>query len=101
MDEIIDKLRASNQPVPVPLELPDEDDLVDVQEALFISLDSDFHEFLLTVSDVVFGSLESVTASDLSSHTCLQTEDPEQVQNCFTGHPAVRCDIAAAPRIYT
>ena len=45
MDEIIDEIREANQPVPVPLELPDEEDLVDVQEALFISLDNDFREF--------------------------------------------------------
>ena len=71
MDEIIEELRAVNQPVPVPLELPDEDELVEVQEALFISLDKDFREFMLTVSDVVYGTMEPVTASDPSSHTYL------------------------------
>ena len=35
MDELIDELREANQPVPIPLELPEEDDLVEVQEALF------------------------------------------------------------------
>lgn len=71
MDELIDELREANLPVPIPLELPDEDDLVEVQEALFISLNEDFQEYMLAVSDVVFGSLEPVTASDPTSHTYL------------------------------
>ena len=71
MDELIDELREANQPVPIPLELPEEDDLVEVQEALFISLNEDFQQFMLTVSDVVYGSLEPVTASDPTSHTYL------------------------------
>ena len=71
MDELIDELREANQPVPIPLELPEEDDLVEVQEALFISLNEDFQEFMLTVSDVVYGTLEPVTASDPTSHTYL------------------------------
>jgi hypothetical protein len=71
MDELIDELREVNQAVPIPLELPDEDDLVAVQEALFISLNEDFQEFMLSVSDVVYGTLEPVTASDPTSHTYL------------------------------
>ena len=71
MDELIEELREANLPVPIPLELPDEDDLVEVQEALFISLNEDFQEYMLTVSDVVYGSLEPVTASDPTSHTYL------------------------------
>jgi hypothetical protein len=71
MEELIEELRELNQPVPVPLELPDEDDLVVVQEALFISLDNDFREFMLSVSDVVYGRYEPVTASDPTSHTYL------------------------------
>jgi hypothetical protein len=71
MDELIEELREANQPVPIPLELPEEDDLVEVQEALFISLNEDFQQFMLTVSDVVYGTLEPVTASDPTSHTYL------------------------------
>ena len=71
MDELIEELREVNQAVPIPLELPEEDDLVEVQEALFISLNEDFQEFMLTVSDVVYGTLEPVTASDPTSHTYL------------------------------
>ena len=71
MDEIIEALRAVNEPVAVPLELPEEDALVEIEEQLFVALGADFKEFLLTVSDVVYGSLEPVTAADANSHTYL------------------------------
>ena len=71
VDEIIDELREANLPVPMPLELPEEDILVEIEEQLFVSLGTDFREFLLTVSDVVYGSLEPVTVVDSQSHTYL------------------------------
>lgn len=71
MDDIIDELREANESVPVPLELPDMDDIIDVEEQILISLDRDFKEFLLTVSDVVCGALEPVTAADRNAHTYL------------------------------
>lgn len=71
MDEIIDALRAVNEPVPLPLELPNEETLVEIEEQLFVALGADFREFLLTVSDVVHGSIEPVTAADSNSHTYL------------------------------
>ena len=71
MEEIIEQLREANEPVPVPLELPDEDQLVEVEEELFINIPFVFKEFLLTVSDVVYGSLEPVTVTDPQSHTYL------------------------------
>ncbi len=71
MDEIIDELREANQPVPIPLELPDDEDLIAVEEAILLPLSREFKQFLLTVSDVVTGSIEPVTASDPSSHTYL------------------------------
>ena len=71
MEEVIEQLREANEPVPVPLELPDEDQLVEVEEQLFINIPFVFKEFLLTVSDVVYGHLEPVTASDPNSHTYL------------------------------
>ena len=64
MEEIIEQLREANEPVPVPLELPDEDQLVEIEEQLFIDIPFVFREFLLTVSDVVYGSLEPVTVTD-------------------------------------
>ena len=71
MEEIIDELRSRNEPVPVALELPEFADLVLVEEQLLISLDRDFRDFLLNVSDVVYGSLEPVTVMDSGSHTYL------------------------------
>jgi len=71
VEEIIEQLREANEPVPVPLELPDEDQIVEIEEQLFIDIPFVFREFLLTVSDVVYGSLEPVTVTDPQSHTYL------------------------------
>lgn len=71
MQEVIQQLRQLNEPVPVPLALPDMDAIIDAQEQLLVSLDDDFREFLLTVSDVVYGALEPVTVTDPLSHTYL------------------------------
>ncbi|MNJ53323.1 hypothetical protein D3C77_487070 [compost metagenome] len=71
MEEVIDRLHELNEPVPVPLELPDEDMLVEIQEQILIHLPFELREFLLKVSDVVYGRLEPVTASDPHSHTYL------------------------------
>ncbi|AEB60886.1 Cell wall assembly/cell proliferation coordinating protein, KNR4-like protein [Ectopseudomonas mendocina] len=71
MEEVIEQLRELNEPVPVPLELPDEETLVEIQEQILIHLPFELREFLLKVSDVVYGRLEPVTASDPQSHTYL------------------------------
>ncbi len=70
-DEVIDLLRQRQQRVPVPLELPDEDRLVEVEEELLLPIPRDMRRFLLEVSDVVYGTLEPVTAADAQSHTYL------------------------------
>ncbi len=71
MEEVIEALREQNEPVPVPLELPDDDQLVEIEEQLLINLPFELREFLLKVSDVVYGRLEPVTATDPQSHTYL------------------------------
>lgn len=71
MQEIIEKLQACAEEIPVALDLPDEDQLLDIEEALLTSLPKSLRTFLLTVSDLVIGSLEPVTAADPSSHTYL------------------------------
>jgi len=71
MDEIIDRLQELNEPVPVPLDLPDYDTLVEVEEAILIPMPDDLKEFFLEVSNVVYGTLEPVTVADSSSHTYL------------------------------
>ena len=42
MEDVIERLREENEPVPVPLELPDEDLLVEIEEELLISLPPEF-----------------------------------------------------------
>jgi hypothetical protein len=71
MERVIQQLRARNEAVPVPLVLPDMNDIIDAEQLLLVSLDGEFREFLLAVGDVVFGSLEPVTVVDPNSHTYL------------------------------
>ncbi|WP_101758630.1 SMI1/KNR4 family protein [Oceanicoccus sp. KOV_DT_Chl] len=71
MDRVIEELRANSEAVPVPLELPDMDDIIDAEEQILVSLDYAFRQFLLTVSDVIVGSMEPVTVADPNSHTYL------------------------------
>ncbi len=71
MEDVIEELREHNIDVPVPLELPDDDTLVVVEEELLLPLPREMRHFLLSVSDVVYGSLEPVTAADPYSHTYL------------------------------
>lgn len=71
MEDIIDLLREKNEPIPVPLDLPDEDLLVEIEEELLMPLPDDLREYLLQASDVVYGSLEPVTVTDPRSHTYL------------------------------
>lgn len=70
-EEIIEMLRDVNQPVPVPLELPDEDVLVEVEEQILLPIPREMRTYLLEASDVIYGSLEPVTAADPYSHTYL------------------------------
>ena len=71
MEDLIEEIRRCNQKVPVPLELPDMDDIIDAEEQIVVSLDMEHRRFLLEVSDVVYGRLEPVTVADPNSHTYL------------------------------
>src|SRR5690554_4380059 len=71
MDDVLDILQELNEPVSVPLELPDDDLLVEVEEELLMPLPDDLRDYLLHGSDVVYGSLEPVTVADPRSHTYL------------------------------
>lgn len=68
-ESVIDALREAAETVPVPLELPDDDDLLEAEEELMLPLPRALRDFLLNVSDVVYGSLEPVTVADPGSHT--------------------------------
>lgn len=71
MEEILDLLRDANQDVLVPLDLPDEDDLIEIEEQVLLPIPRDVRTYLLEASDVVYGTLEPVTVSDPNSHTYL------------------------------
>ena len=71
MEDVIEELREVALDVPSPLDLPDEDDIVEAEEQLLIPIPFEFREFLLQVSDVVYGSMEPVTITDSQSHTYL------------------------------
>lgn len=71
MEDIIDQLRELSEDVPVPLDLPEEDDLLEVEETLLLPIHPSLRTYLLEASDTVFGSLEPVTVADPQSHTYL------------------------------
>lgn len=71
MEDVLDLLREHNESVPVPLELPDEDQLVRIEEEILLPIPRDLRTFLLEASDVIYGTLEPVTAADPYSHTYL------------------------------
>lgn len=71
MQELIEELHRVSEDVPVPLELPEHDQVVDAQEQILMPLPADFREFLMTCGDVVFGAIEPVTVADPQSHTYL------------------------------
>ena len=71
MEDVVDELRENALELVAPLELPDEDMLVEIEEQILVPLPYEFREFLLQVSDVVYGSIEPVTVTDPHSHTYL------------------------------
>ncbi|MGL6013440.1 MAG: SMI1/KNR4 family protein, partial [Shewanella oncorhynchi] len=64
MHDIIEQLQERSETVPVPLELPTFEQLVEVEEQILISLPRELKEYLLYASDVIYGTIEPVTASD-------------------------------------
>lgn len=70
-DAVLNHLRAHHQPPIVPLVLPEEEDLIDIEEAIYVQIRGDFRTFLLEASDIIIGTLEPVTVCDSSSHTYL------------------------------
>lgn len=70
-NEIAEQLQAASIPTAFPLELPELEDVVDAQEELLIHIPPAFRDYLLTCSNVIYGSLEPVTIADPSYHTYL------------------------------
>ena len=71
MEDVIETLIENQETVPIPLTLPDDELLVEIEEQLLISLPSDYKEFLLQVSHVIYGSIEPATVTDPQSHSYL------------------------------
>jgi len=71
MNEIAEKLRDLTVETAFPLALPEIEDVVDVQEELLIHIPTAFRDYLLSCSDVIYGTYEPVTIADSSSHTYL------------------------------
>lgn len=71
MEDVIELLQESAHSVAFGLELPDDDDLVVIEEELLLALPSDLRLFLLEVSNLVIGTIEPVTVTDPYAHTHL------------------------------
>lgn len=72
MDEdLIERLRDMAPRTATSLPLPDQDDLIDAEEALLIRIPRPFREFLLKASDIELGRIEPCTCSDSGLHTYL------------------------------
>ncbi len=97
MNDIVDELREKNEDRFGSVELPDIEQLVEVSEQIFLPLPKEFKEYLLSVSDVLFGSIEPVTASDPNLHTYL----PEVCANAWDlGVPRTHIPICEIPQGY-
>lgn len=94
MNEVIEELRKQAEKTPVQLELPTEEDLIDVEEQIFITLPKEYREFLLTVSDVVLGSVEPATAADPQAHTYLPDMAADAWGEGLPRHLVPICEIA-------
>lgn len=71
MDELIELLQSAAIPQAFDIELPDEDDLVEIEEEILLPIPGEFKQFLQTVSNLIIGSLEPVTVTDPNAHTHL------------------------------
>lgn len=69
MDEAIAELRSLNEPVPIPLRRPSEEEIENVEKQLGVRFHPDYQRFLLEAGDVVFGTLEPATIPKESGHT--------------------------------
>ncbi len=81
IQELVDELRESAERVPVPLDLPDEDDLVVIEEELLLSLPKDYKLFFLHASDIVYGGIEPFTVADSGSYNHLPEVTAEAWDN--------------------
>lgn len=71
INEISQLLSERAEKQTFPLDKPTLDDLVEVNEAMLISVPPVFREYLLSSSHQLYGRLEPVTIADPGSHTYL------------------------------
>lgn len=69
MDKIIARLRSLNEPVPIPLRLPDEKEIESAENELGVNFHPDYRKYLAEASDVVYGVLEPATIPPDSGNT--------------------------------
>ena len=61
MDRVIAQLRELKEPVPIPLRLPSEEEVRNIENKLGLKFHPDYKRYLLEASDVVLGALEPAT----------------------------------------
>jgi len=71
VEDVLQELRQHAEDTPVPLELPTEDDVLTVEEAILLPIPREYRAFLLQATNLVLGTLEPCTAADPSAHTYL------------------------------
>jgi hypothetical protein len=72
-EPLIKRLRSLNETVPIPMRLPTPEEVSAIEEELGIKFHPDLRQYLLELSDIVFGTLEPVTVTDSESHTYMQS----------------------------
>ncbi|WP_053981120.1 SMI1/KNR4 family protein [Marinagarivorans algicola] len=70
-NSVLPLLQAAHQSPVVALELPEDDEITAIEEAIYVQIRGDYRDFLLTASDLVIGALEPATVTDPHSHTYL------------------------------
>lgn len=68
---VLPLLQAAHKAPIVALTLPDDDDITEVEENIYVQIRGEYRDFLLTASDLVIGYLEPATVTEPSSHTYL------------------------------
>jgi hypothetical protein len=71
LNSVISELRELNEPVPKPMRLPTEEEVNKVEAELGIHFHPDYRKYLLSASDVVYGTLEPCTITPDGGHTDL------------------------------
>lgn len=71
LDDVLTHLRTLNEPVLRTMRLPSEAEVRQAEESLNRKFHPDYRKFLLTASDVIYGTLEPATLTAPDSHTDL------------------------------